>query len=97
MRIPRPNRDRVHLPLRAHGRRDLALPAGLIVLALLIIMAVSGVFGGGSETPPTGTQAHGVAPQVSYVAQSVTSVSLDQALRIAATAPASSTKTKTTP
>lgn len=96
-RLLRPARDGgTHLPLRAHGLRDLALPAGLVVLAVVIIMAVSGVFGGGSETPPTGTQPVPV-PEVSRVSQSVTSISLADAQRIAARSTATPTATATNP
>jgi hypothetical protein len=80
----RPIRDRgPHLPLSAHGPRDLALPAGLVVVAVLVVMAVSGVFGGGSSTPATGTQAK-AAPETLLVSQSVTALSLTDAERIAA-------------
>jgi len=83
-RLTRPIRDRgPHLPLSAHGPRDLALPAGLLVVAVLVVMAVSGVFGGGSSTPATGTQAKG-APETLLVSQSVTALSLADAERIAA-------------
>jgi hypothetical protein len=83
-RLLRPTRDRgPHLPLSAHGPRDLALPAGLVVIAVLVVMAVSGVFGGGSSTPATGTQAK-AAPETLIVSQSVTALSLADAERIAA-------------
>ena len=83
-RLARPVRDRgPRLPLTAHGPRDLALPAGLLVIAVLVIMAVSGVFGGGAETPNTGTSATS-PPEVSLVSQSATSISLDDAEEIAA-------------
>ncbi|MFL5845938.1 MAG: hypothetical protein ACJ762_14720 [Solirubrobacteraceae bacterium] len=85
-RLERPKRDRgPHLPLSAHGPRDLALPAGLVVIAVLVIMAVSGVFGGGSGTPTTGTSAKAPA-EVSLVSQSASSMSLTDAERIAARA-----------
>lgn len=94
-RFPRPPRPRPHLPLRSHGRRELALPAGLLVLAALVIMAVAGVFGGGSATPETGTLARR-APVPPLVSQSVTSMSLERAVEIAAARPATSS-TATTP
>ena len=84
-RLLRPARDRPHLPLGAHGPRDLALPAGLVVIAALVIMAVSGVFGGGSSTPSTGTLAHAV-PVVAPVAESVTAMSTADAVRLTSAA-----------
>jgi hypothetical protein len=85
-RLQRPERDRgPHLPLSAHGARDLALPAGLLVVAVLVIMAVSGLFGGSTETPTTGTSTSAPAA-VSLVSQSATSMSLDDAELIAARA-----------
>jgi hypothetical protein len=95
-RLPRPVRERQHLPLRAHGPRDLALPAGLVVIAALVIMAVAGVFGGGSSTPPAGTQAN-AAPVIAPVTQSVTSISTAEAVRLAASRSPHSTSTTTTP
>jgi hypothetical protein len=85
-RLERPLRKTgPHLPLSAHGARDLAVPAGLLVIAVLVIMAVSGVFGGGTETPTTGTSA--LAPaEVSLVTQSATSISLADAEQIASRA-----------
>jgi hypothetical protein len=94
-RIPRPHRDRPHLPLRAHGPRELALPAGLLVVAALVIMAVAGVFGGGTSTPATGTQAS-TAPvtAVADAPQSATAMSLAAAVRATHR---SSTSTTTAP
>jgi hypothetical protein len=81
--LQRPKRDKAHhLPLKAHGPRDLALPAGLVVVAALVVMAVSGVFGGGNDQPATGTQAN-AAPEASMVSQSVTATSLEDAEQIA--------------
>lgn len=85
-RLERPWRDRgVPMPLSDHGPRDLALPAGLVVLAALVIMAVSGVFGGGTETPASGTSTS-APPEVALVSQSATSISLNDAELIAARA-----------
>ena len=85
-RLERPWRDRgPHIPLSDHGPRHLALPAGLVVLAALVIMAVSGVFGGGTETPATGTSTS-APPEVALVSQSATSISLNDAELIAARA-----------
>jgi hypothetical protein len=85
-KLARPIRDRgPHLPLTAHGARDLALPAGLLVIAVLVIMAVSGVFGGATETPSTGTSA-AAPPELSLVSQSATSISLTDAELIASRA-----------
>jgi hypothetical protein len=91
-RLPRPLRERQHMPLRAHGRRDLALPAGLLVIAALVILAVAGVFGGGSSTPSTGTQAH-AAPVSAPATQSVTATPLADAVRIAAGLPTTAATT----
>ena len=50
-RLLRRHRHRHHLPLRDHSPRELAIPGVLLVAAALVIMAVAGVFGGGSPDP----------------------------------------------
>jgi hypothetical protein len=88
-RLPRPSRERHTLPIRAHGPRDLALPAGLVIIAALVIMAVAGVFGGGTSTPPAGTQANAAPVKVALAEQSVTAMSTAQAVRLIASRPRS--------
>ncbi len=90
-RLPRRGRERPHQPLSAHGFRDLALPAGLLVAAALVILAVAGVFGGASPSPSTGTQARGapasLAGPVLAPERSATSMSLAAAERIVGAGP----------
>ena len=88
-RLPRPRRNRDHVPLRSHRPVDVALPALLLVVATVVIMAIAGVFGGGTSQAPTGTLAHGSAPASASPADSATAVSLAAAVRVAKHGPAS--------
>lgn len=91
-RLPRPRRERRHRPLRDHSRQELAIPAGLLVAAVLVILAVAGVFGG-STSEPTVTSVRVSQPSRARVAavppsSSATAVSLERAAVLIGAPPA---------
>ena len=82
-RLPRPRRDHEPRPLRDHSRRELAIPAGLVLASVLLILAVAGVFGGATSQPTTTDVRVSRPPRARLAAAppaaSATAVSLERA------------------